>query len=96
MVANAVNVEHPAIERRAASELKDDTDLGERLVTVYVGELPDDDVNFALDRGASFARELVAHGRIDSAVLTLQGQQRIVAHGLENSGAEPLVMQMGK
>ena len=37
MIANAVDVDTPAIVRRPASELKDDTDLGDRLVTVDVG-----------------------------------------------------------
>ena len=37
MIANAVNAQHEAIQRAPASTLKDDTDLGDLLVTTQVG-----------------------------------------------------------
>ena len=37
LIANAVTVDHPAIERAPASSLREESDLGERLVTVAVG-----------------------------------------------------------
>ena len=40
LIANAVNLDHPAIVRRPANSLRDDTDLGDRLVTVDVPRLP--------------------------------------------------------
>ncbi|HTO44621.1 MAG TPA: UPF0280 family protein [Burkholderiales bacterium] len=78
MVANSVNIEDPAILRRPACDLKDDTDLGGRLVTVSVGTLSADRVGEALDAGASAARELMQRGEIFGAGLWLQGQVRSV------------------
>ena len=40
LIANAVNIEHEAILRRPARDLRDDTDLGDLPVTVDVGPLP--------------------------------------------------------
>jgi len=80
MVANAIDCDDPAIERRPASSIKDDSDLGERMVTVAVGPLPDRSVGLALDRGERYARELVARGLAVSVLLSLQGRSRIVGH----------------
>ncbi len=81
MIANAVNADHPAIERRPAHALDPDSDLGERLVTVAVGELPAEIVDAALDRGLAEARRLRLCGLIDSAALSLQGQWRLETGG---------------
>jgi ApbE superfamily uncharacterized protein (UPF0280 family) len=80
LVANAVNVEHPAIERRPARTLDPDSDLLDLPVTVAVGPLPAALVEEALDRGAIEARRLRLSGLIDSAALSLQGRWRIDAH----------------
>ena len=77
IVANAVDVDHPAIERRPASALQDDSDLGDLLVTVDVGALPSEIVAQALDRGIEEARHLRRRGLIDSAALSLKGQWRV-------------------
>lgn len=77
MIANAVDIEHPAIERRPANTLRDDTDLGALPVTVAVGALP---VNFrarALDAGAALADKLRQSGLLVSAYLSLQGEVRV-------------------
>jgi hypothetical protein len=78
MIANEVDCEHPAIERAPASALHDDSDLGERLATVRVGRLPFPAIDAALARGERFARELVARGLVEQAMLSLQGRSRIV------------------
>ena len=78
LIANAVNADHPAIERRPASELKDDTDLGDRLVTVAVGRLPQEIVASALAYGEEAARAMMAGDLVWGAVLCLQGSVRIV------------------
>lgn len=78
LIANAVNVDHPNIERRPARDLDPDSDLLDLPVTVSVGELPPKVVGQALDRGAAEALRLQALGLIDSAALSLQGQWRIV------------------
>lgn len=81
LIANAVNVEAPAISRRPAREIDPDSDLGEIPVTVKVGDLSPVLVAEALDRGLGEARRLRLCGLIDSAALSLQGQWRIEAAG---------------
>ena len=78
LVANHVNIDHPAIERAPADQLRDDTDLGSRLVTVDVPALPPAAVATALDRGLAFARQCQARGLIHAALLTLQGRARML------------------
>jgi hypothetical protein len=77
LIANAVNVDHPAIERRPACELDPDSDLGELPVTVLVGDLPRDAIDEALDRGLEEARRLRLLGLIDSAAISLRGEWRL-------------------
>ena len=74
LIANAVNVSHPAIVRRPAADLRDDTDLGHRLVTVEVPTLPAQAVRHALDLGLDCARQMQAQGWIHAALLCCQGQ----------------------
>lgn len=78
MIANAVDVEDPAIHRLPASEVRDESDLGERLVTVAVGLLDSRKVEQALENGARRATELRARGLIEAAYLQLQDQVRVV------------------
>ncbi len=78
MIANAVDVEAPAIVRRPASELKDDTDLGDRLVTVDVGTLSTGKIERALAAGAGHAQRLLDAGTIAAAVICLRGRARAV------------------
>ena len=78
MVANAVDVEDARIVRIPASEVRDDSDLGERLVTRAVPPLPPELVAMALARGAAEARRQIASGRIVAAVLSLQGRWSVV------------------
>ncbi len=78
LVANAVDIEHPAIARRPASALDETSDLGERLVTTAVGPLPPAAVEEALRRGAAAAAAMRAEGLIFGAVLALGGRLRVV------------------
>lgn len=78
VIANAVDAEHAAIARRPARDCKDDSDLGELLVTVDVPRLPAALVQHALAAGATRAETLRRRGLIDSAVLVCQGQMRVV------------------
>ena len=81
-IANAVNPaqrdEDLGIERAPAYRLKDDSDLGERLVTVQVPALPAGVVATALHRGARIASQLQHAGLIHAAVLACQGQMQTV------------------
>ena len=76
VIANAVNVTDPAIQRRPASECKDDSDLGELPVTVDVPMLPPDTVRRALDAGVACARALQQGGQVWAVALVCQGQWR--------------------
>lgn len=77
LIANQVNVDHPAILRAPADSIKDASDLGALPVTVDVGMLPPLLVQAALEQGAAEARRLMEQGLIHDAVLTLQGQSRV-------------------
>ncbi len=74
LVANAVNLDHPRIVRRRASDLDPDSDLGARLVTVLVPPLSKQETTQALEQGLEFAEDLVRRGLITDAALSLQGQ----------------------
>ncbi|SFM27625.1 UPF0280 family protein [Variovorax sp. OV329] len=78
LIANAVNVEDAAIQRRPASECKDDSDLGDLPVTVDVAVLAPTQVQHALAAGALRAGVLQRAGLIWSVALVCQGQWRIV------------------
>ena len=74
LIANAVDADHPAIVRLPASELNPDSDLGDRPVTVEVGDLPDAMIAAALAKGLERAVDYRAHGLIADAALMLQDQ----------------------
>ena len=78
IVANAVDVADARIVRAPASAVKDDSDLGDRLVTRHVPSLPERLIDAALERGAAEARAQIGAGRIIAAVLSLQGRWRVV------------------
>ena len=82
LIANAVNLDHPAIVRRPASSLRDDTDLGERMVTVDVPALPKDQVQAALQLGLDCAHAMQARGDVFAAFLCCQGLT-VVAQPME-------------
>ena len=77
-IANEVNVDFPGIEKRAASEVKDESDLGMIPVTVHVPDLPEDKIFFALEQGAKTAREFIQAEKITAAYLSLQKQRLII------------------
>ena len=78
VIANAVNPAEPdahlGIERAPACSLRDDSDLGERLVTVQVPSLATGVVTAALRRGVRMARQLQTARLIHAVVLACQGQ----------------------
>lgn len=91
VVANAVDLpNHATVRRVPALELDPDSDLGEQLVTIDVGELSPDDIEAALDAGEREARH-----RLDTVpdlrglVLRLRGQRRIVGDTVATRLAPP-------
>lgn len=77
IVANAVVVDDPAIVRRPAGDVRDDSDLGEMPVTVDVGPLSPAARQRALDSGSRKAGELIDRRLIKAAYLQLQGEVRV-------------------
>lgn len=78
MIANAVDLDHKAIERTPANELDPDSDLGDRLVTVSVGHMRMDAVARALDAGMSRGEAYRRAGCLEEAILFFRGESRIV------------------
>jgi len=72
MIANAVDVVDARIRRAPANTLKDDSDLGDMMVTVDVPPLPAEVVQRALQAGRRRASELQRDGLIHAAVLVCQ------------------------
>lgn len=87
MIANAVDLDHPAVTRRPAREVKDDSDLGDRLVTVAVGPLDRAARGEALAAGAKRACEILIHGLMIAAYIQLQGEMMVVGGGRLSSQA---------
>jgi hypothetical protein len=74
-VANAVDLpDHAGIERMPAISLDPDSDLGDRLVTVAVPVLKENEVAAAIERGRRTADDLCRQGVIMGAILALQGE----------------------
>jgi ApbE superfamily uncharacterized protein (UPF0280 family) len=82
LIANAVNVDSPAVRRSPAAELDPDSDLGDRLVTVDVGPLGAGEVRAALDSGRRRAEDYRRAGLIAAAALMLKGETLTVGEGL--------------
>ncbi|MEE8333560.1 MAG: UPF0280 family protein [Alphaproteobacteria bacterium] len=77
LIANAVNIDHPAIIRAPARFLDPDSDLGDRSVTTDVGTLDEATVRAALENGLVRAHAAERGGHIQAAVLVLQGHFRV-------------------
>jgi ApbE superfamily uncharacterized protein (UPF0280 family) len=73
MIANAVNVTDARIKRQPANAIKDDSDLGQQLVTVAVPALSQDEIHEALEAGLKKAHTLKQNGLICACVLSCQG-----------------------
>lgn len=85
LLSNAVDLPgHPSIHRTPAVELDPDSDLGERLVTVGVGPLADDEIETALSAGLAEVQRMRAARTIEAAVLCLDG--RILTAGSVRPG----------
>ncbi|GAB5469168.1 MAG: UPF0280 family protein [Rhodospirillales bacterium] len=83
IIANAVDLPgHPSIQRAPASSVELDNELGDRLVTMWVGKLSKPEVEQALRGGLRAAERLAERGVIEGAVLALAG--RVVCHHPSN------------
>ena len=89
LVANAVNIDSPAIVRRPARDLDPDSDLGDRLVTVSVGALTPAEIDAALARGLARARDYYHRNLIADAALMLAGEARTLGNRPRGEPIEP-------
>lgn len=89
IIANHVDVADAAIERRPACEVRDQSDLGDLLVTVAVGALAPASIDAALANGLACARELVARGLIGHALLNLAGCWAQTGDGVASTDQRP-------
>ncbi len=80
LIGNAVNVSDVRIERCPADQVRDDTDLGERLVTLNVPPLDPGQILIALQQGRVYAERLRQQGLIFAALLSCQGQFAFSGH----------------
>ena len=88
LIANAVDVDHPQVHRQIARDIDPDSDLGDQLVTVAVGDLPPDAVAFAIGEGMAVANDFRQRGLLEAAVLCLAGEVRTVV----NEDAAPALL----
>jgi ApbE superfamily uncharacterized protein (UPF0280 family) len=89
LIANSVTCDAVGIVRAPASQLKDDSDLGDRLVTVDVPALTAASKASALSSGRLHAEALRDRGLIHAAALFLQGAAEVV----QPRAPEPLAGQ---
>ena len=84
VIANAVNTRDAHIIRRPANDMKDNSDLGDLLVTVDVPRLKAEQIDMALASGLVRALELRSRGLIQSAFLVCQNRvmttERSITH----------------
>ena len=93
IIANAVNVADERIERQSASALKDDSDLGDLLVTTLVPALPAALVQQALQAGLAKAQALRSAGLVWSALLTCQNQSLGIPAATSPEARPPLARE---
>jgi ApbE superfamily uncharacterized protein (UPF0280 family) len=78
LIANTVDCDAPGIVRSPAAQLEDDSDLGDRLVTVDVPALEPAAIASALAQGRQAAVRWRDRGLIHAAALFLQGSVEVV------------------
>ena len=82
LIANAVDLPgHPAISRAPANSCDPQSDLGERPVTLDVGQLTPQDIAEALTAGLEEAERLRRAGALDAAALQLRGRTLLCGLG---------------
>lgn len=82
LVANAVDLPgHPAVRRAPASSRDPQSDLGERIVTIDVGPLAQDEIDCALAAGLDEAERLRRDGALEAAALQLCGRTLLCGVG---------------
>ncbi len=89
LVANAVDVDSPAVQRRPARELDPDSDLRDLPVTVSVGALSAREIDLALANGLERAVQFQRRGLLIDAALMLAGEARTLSLQLQPPARPP-------
>lgn len=76
-LGNATNVDDPLIKRQLAKELYPDTDIPEEWVTTSIGDISQDKIEEALERGMAAVRKLRQQRLVFDALLAVKGQLRM-------------------
>ncbi len=74
VIGNFTNVEDPNIMRSLAEKIYPDTDIAGEWVTIKVGELSQEKIEEALNKGLSKAQSICQKGLISGALIALQGR----------------------
>jgi hypothetical protein len=74
VIGNFTNIEDPNIMRSLAEKIYPDTDIAGEWVTIKVGELSQEKIGEALDRGLWKAYSICQKGLINGAMIALQGR----------------------
>jgi hypothetical protein len=74
VVANATSVEDPNIRKALAENIYPDTDLSGEWVTVEVGVLPPEKIDFSLNQGLQRVDAIGRKGLIKGALIAVQGK----------------------
>jgi ApbE superfamily uncharacterized protein (UPF0280 family) len=92
LVANAVNVDSPAVRRCSARDLDPDSDLRDLAVTISVGLLTAAEIDAALASGVDRALHYRQRGLIADAALMLAGETRTLGapHVVQQLRAQPV------
>ena len=89
LIANDVYVETPTVRQVPAQSLDPESDLGDRLVTVAVGDLASAEISQALDAGSATAQAMLSAGLIHATYLALAGKSRVI-------GAAPSLIDLAR
>lgn len=82
VIGNAVNSTYPGICKQPAIEIQPDSDLGERLVTVDVPQLPSQVASEAVGNARAVANHLASSKLIAAALIICQGEVAVVGSWL--------------
>ncbi len=89
IIGNAVNVDHPGVQRAPAASIQPDTDLRDTLVTIAVDVRDAIALQDALDAGSQEAQRLLNEGLILGALIHLGDRCRTIGWSSEVAASLP-------
>jgi len=89
LIANQVNVEDALILRQPATEVDDNSDLGNKLVTLEVGPLSREKIQEAISLGALEAWKMLEQNLIHGAAIFLGKEKRFIGRAWQELRYQP-------